>query len=101
MPLLFVFALHPEKLPLSKPSLKIRSEAVEVVGVLVAVGVFVDVGPKVGVLVWVGVFVAVGVLVGVDVEPLVAVGVGVFVLVGVAVNVAVGVLVGIAEDNVY
>ena len=74
--------VHAARLPDSKPSAKIRSDAIEVevdvgvaVGVLVGVlvGVFVRVGVAVGVLV--AVFVGVGVLVGVLVAPGVLAGV--------------------------
>ena len=81
-------AVHADRLPLSKPSAKIRSGRLDV-GEGVNVGVEVDVGPCVGVSVGVGVSVAVGVMVGVGVS--VGVGPNVGVLVRVFVGVAVGI----------
>ena len=75
-----LFSVQADRLPDSKPSEKIRSDAL---GVLVGVGVRVSVG--VGVLV--GVSPGVGVLLGVGVS----VGVGEGPSVGVSVGVAVGV----------
>ena len=100
-PLFVALRFQAEKLPLSNPSLKIRSEAPDV-GVGVKVGVGVLVGAFVGV--WVGVLmgVLVGVRVGVLVdEPLVDVDMGPLVGVGVpvgvgAIEVDVGVEVGVA-----
>lgn len=106
LPPLFEFALQAEKLPLSKPSLKIRS-VTEDVGEAVNVGdgvfVFVGVkeGPAVGVSVGVNVGVCVNVARGVGVCVGVSVGVGEGPMVGVFVGVAelVGVAVGIVPDS--
>lgn len=75
LPPLFEFALQAEKLPLSKPSLKIRSGTEDVgVAVNVGAGVFVFVGVKEGP--GVGVLVDVNVGVGVNVAMEVGVAVG-------------------------
>lgn len=92
LPPLFEFALQAEKLPLSKPSLKMRSAAEDVeVAVNVGDGVFVFVGVKEGPVVGV----SVGVNVGVGVNVARGVGVCVGVSVGVGEGPAVGVLVGV------
>lgn len=107
LPPLFEFALQAEKLPLSKPSLKIRSGTADV-GVAVNVGagvlVFVGVrkGPDVGVAVDVNVGVGVNAAMEVGVSVGVSVGVGDGPMMGVFVGVLTGVpgLVGVAVGEV-
>ena len=91
-PASLLLEVQADKLPVSNPSAKIRSETLEVgVGVLVGAGVLVGEAPTVLVGVLVGVRVGVKVLVGVTEMIGVCVRVGVAVLVGVMEGVFVGI----------